>query len=248
VMLNTDEAWKKWGRQDPYFAVLAHERFATRNIEHNRGEFFATGQAFVADILARYDRHFGDLARGRALDHGCGVGRLTLPLARHFSSVVALDVSREMLVEAKANARAADVANVGFALADDDLSNAPGEFDFVNSNMVLQHVPVRRGLPLLFRLIDKVRPGGGFHIQISYRIDPWPWRLLYWASANIPGVKPWQNICAGRRWNAPAMQMNDYPIEKILVRLAAAGFADLILSTQPQARFVSCSLIGRKPM
>ncbi|HXH00301.1 MAG TPA: class I SAM-dependent methyltransferase [Sphingomicrobium sp.] len=245
-MLNTDKAWKKWGSEDPYFGVLAHERFAAGNIERNREEFFATGQDFIADILKRYELLFGELPRARALDHGCGVGRLTLPLTLHFANVVALDVSPDMLAEAKANSGRAGVANAHFLEADDHLSNAEGEFDFVNSNMVLQHVPVRRGLPLLFRLIEKVRPGGGFHIQLSYRIDPWPWRLLYWASANIPGVKVWQNICAGRQWNAPAMQMNNYPINAIVARLAAAGITQLFLLTEPEARYVSCSLIGRK--
>ena len=44
-----------------------------------------------------------------------------------------------------ANAERLDVANAEFALADDRLSKAPGEFDFVTSYIVLQHVPVRRG-------------------------------------------------------------------------------------------------------
>ena len=233
--------------QDPYFGVLAHERYSAANIDQNRNEFFATGREFVAHILRRYELQFGALPHARALDHGCGVGRLTLPLATHFSSVVALDVSPDMLAEAKANADRAGVTNAGFVLADDQLSNAPGKFDFVNSNMVLQHVPVRRGLPLFFRLIEKVRPGGGFHIHLSYRTEPWAWRLLYWASANVPGVKLWQNICAGRRWNAPAMQMNHYPLDAIVARLAAAGITDLVVSAEPHARFVTCSLIGTKP-
>jgi SAM-dependent methyltransferase len=175
------------------------------------------------------------------------VGRITLPLATHFSSVLALDVSPQMLVEAESNASRLNVANAAFALADDDLTNAPGEFDFVNSHMVLQHVPVRRGFPLLLRLIKKVRPGGGFHVHLSYRIDTWSWRFLYWASANIPGVKVWQNICAGRRWNAPAMQMNNYPLNRILARLAADGITDLLVLAEPHSRFVSCSLVGMKP-
>ena len=40
-MLSTDEAWEKFGRQAPYFGVLADERFAADRIHENREEFFA---------------------------------------------------------------------------------------------------------------------------------------------------------------------------------------------------------------
>jgi len=246
-MLSTDKAWKKWGRADPYFGVLAQDRFSTDRIDAHSDEFFASGREAIADLLARYERHFGGLARGRALDHGCGVGRLSLPLAAAFAEVVALDVAPAMLAEAEANAAAANVANIAFVLADDMLSRAEGRFDFVNSLMVLQHVPVRRGLRILDALVGKVAPGGGFHLHLSIRTDRGPWRWLYWASANIPGVKIWQNICAARDWNAPAMQMNDYPLGRIVARLAALGIGELIVTTTPEPRFVTCSLIGRKP-
>jgi len=246
-LLSTDKAWRKWGKQDPYYGVLADDRFTGATIGEARDEFFRSGRGFVKLLLSRYQRHFGELPRGRALDHGCGVGRLTLPLAGQFDEVVALDVSPDMLAEAEANARRLGVANAHFAVADDLLSNAPGTFDFVNSHMVLQHVPVRRGLLILFRLVDKVRPGGGFHIHLSVRTDPWPWRLLYWLSANIPGVKVWQNVCAGRRWNAPAMQMNHYPLDRIVAGLAERGIGDLFVATERHSRFVTCSLIGELP-
>lgn len=246
-MLNTDKAWRKWGRDDPYFGVLAHDRFAAARIAESRDEFFATGRDFVTHLLAEVERRFGPLRRDRALDHGCGVGRLTLPLAAAFAEVVALDVAPAMLAEATANAAKAGATNIRFADADDALTRADGAYDFVNSHLVLQHVPVRRGLVIVDRLIERVAPGGGFHLSVSLRTDRGGWRWLYWASATIPGVKIWQNFCAGRAWNAPAMQMNDYPLGRIVARLAARGIDDLLVVTERQARFMTCSLIGRMP-
>lgn len=243
-MLDTDKAWEKWGTQDPYFGVLADEKFSNANIKVNRDEFFRSGQEFVDHILQRYELHFGSLPRSRALDHGCGVGRVTLPLAQQFTEVVALDVSPSMLAEAQANA--ADSVKAQFVLADDMLSNAPGNFDFVNSLMVLQHIPVRRGLPIFLRLVDKVRPGGGFHLHFSFRTDQPSSRLLYWASANVPGVKILQNIQWKRPWDAPAMQMNNYPMNRIFAELAARGICDFLMFTQPHAKFVTCSLLGKR--
>ncbi|MDQ3145184.1 MAG: class I SAM-dependent methyltransferase [Pseudomonadota bacterium] len=246
-MLSTDKAWRKWGAEDPYFAVLADDRFATARIGETGDDFFASGRGFVTHVLRECERYFGALPRGRALDHGCGVGRLTLPLASQYAEVVALDVSPAMLAEAAANATRAGAANITFAEADDDLSRASGTYDFVNSHLVLQHIPVRRGLVILDRLIDLVAPGGAFHVNVSLRTDRLGWRWLYWASANVPGVKIWQNICARRAWNAPAMQMNHYPLGRIVARLAAKGVTDLHITSQPFPRFTVSSLIGRRP-
>lgn len=246
-MMGTDKVWEKWGRVDPYFGVLADERFAAGNIQDNRDEFFATGRSSVAHILGRYEAHFGRLRRERALDFGCGVGRLTFPLTQQFSTVVGLDISPSMLTEAESNARRFGISNAHFALADDRLSNAPGEFDFVNSYIVFQHVPVRRGLPILSRLVDKVRPGGGLHVHFSIRTDSLMSRAVWWASHHIPGVKIWQNICAGRHWNAPAMQMNNYPLNRIVLQLAGQGVGEFFIATERHAKFLTCSLIGKKP-
>ena len=223
-MLNTDKAWQKWGRDDPYFGVLAEDRFAAAHIHSTRDEFFASGSADVSGMLARIEHHFGPLARGRALDHGCGVGRLSLPLAGAFAEVVALDVAPAMLAEATANAELAGVTNIRFL-----------------------PVPVRRGLAIIDALVDRLAPGGGFHLTVSLRTDRGGKRWLYWASANIPGVKLWQNVCAGRAWNAPAMQMNDYPLGRIVARLAARGVTETFVTTHAEPRFATCSLIGRKP-
>jgi hypothetical protein len=99
---------------------------------------------------------------------------------------------------------------------------------------------------MLSRLIDKVRPGGGIHVHFSIRTDGLPSRALWWASHHIPGVKIWQNICAGRRWNAPAMQMNNYPLNRVVVQLAGQGVGEILVSTERHAKFLTCSVIGRK--
>lgn len=245
-MISTDKAWEKWGRNDPYFGVLAEERFGSERIGDHRDEFFGSGQGAIKHILNRFERSFGPLQRSRALDHGCGVGRLTLPLARAFAQVTGLDISQSMLAEARSNAALAKLDNASFELADDQLSNAADEYDFVNSHLVLQHVPVRRGLRILARLLNKIAPGGGFHIDFSVRTEGLAPGLLYWSSANIPGVKIAQNVLAARKWNAPAMQMNDYPLDRVVSLLDAGGVREFHTSTMQYPRFMICSLVGQK--
>lgn len=80
-MADSDSHWRRWGQNDPYFGVLADERFRADAIERNREAFFASGPPVVEERLAAAVRHFGPFARRYALEFGCGVGRLTLPLS-----------------------------------------------------------------------------------------------------------------------------------------------------------------------
>lgn len=245
---NTDRDWRKWGRSDPYFGVLAHSDFSRGNLGRNREAFFATGEDYVAALLRDLETGGGSFGRRRALDHGCGTGRLTIPLSRRFDEVVALDVAPEMLGEAAANARGFERDNISFVQADDALSGAAGSFDLVLSHLVLQHVPVRRGRAIFRHLIERVAPGGAFHISVSVRNDRGGLRALYWASANLPLVKGVQNCLRGERWGAPAMQMNDYPLGGLVADLSARGVQRVELSLDPpHPRFQTVVLFGVVP-
>src|SRR5258705_18761 len=56
-MYNTDDHWKQWGEQDPYFAGLSHKKFRKENIENNRKEFFESGAEFVSCEVGMQIRH-----------------------------------------------------------------------------------------------------------------------------------------------------------------------------------------------
>ena len=90
--------------------------------------FFATGDADVEVILTAAARH--DLPRryGRALDFGCGVGRLSRGLAKCFDEAVGVDISPVMISSArKLNG---EIPNCSFEVsADSGLSR----FDSVRS-------------------------------------------------------------------------------------------------------------------
>ncbi len=118
-MSNTDRNWCTWAEQDPYYAVLTDPKFRGDAINENRAAFFESGQAFVRHWLHYIEHHFGPLQRERALDFGCGVGRLTIPLADHFGVVVGLDIAPAMLEEARRNSAG---TNTEYLLSDDSLS------------------------------------------------------------------------------------------------------------------------------
>jgi 2-polyprenyl-3-methyl-5-hydroxy-6-metoxy-1,4-benzoquinol methylase len=95
--------------------------------------------------------------RKAALDFGCGVGRLSQPLARYFDRVVGVDVSPEMT-------RLADEINQYPARvrylcnSRDDLAVLPtNDFTFI-SNVVLQHRALDNAA--VSATVPVVAPGG----------------------------------------------------------------------------------------
>lgn len=248
-MPNTDRDWKRWAQHSPYFAVLASSEYCDEHVSKHKENFFRTGKQFVNDALAELSKFDPDAERQRVLDHGCGTGRLTIPLSQAFQEVLAIDISPEMLGEAERNARSAGCHNIAFRLADDRLSQVTGSFNLVVSHLVLQHIPVRRGRVIFRELIDRVAPGGMFYISASIRKDAGPLRWLYWASAVVPGVKVVQNLMRGAKWNAPAMQMNHYPLDRMIAELSKRRLERLLLLVDaPHPRFQTVSLLGMLPV
>jgi len=168
--MSTDAEWRKWGRQDPYFAVITDEKFRVdRLTEEVKHEFFESGHAHVSYVL----EHCRRIAGGtfwiqRALDFGCGVGRLCVPLSEHAEAVVGVDVSPDMLAEARRNCIRYGCANVTFRISDSTLSEVEGTFDLVHSCITFQHIDVERGKRLFAELIARIAPGGLGAIQITY--------------------------------------------------------------------------------
>ena len=101
------------------------------------------------------------------LEIGCGIGRMTARLAELFGSVIALDVSPEMLDRARD--ALAGRTNVRYVLGSgSDLAMVDAaSVDVVFSYIVLQHVPTVAGQLEYLRETRRVlRPGGAAAIQI----------------------------------------------------------------------------------
>jgi 2-polyprenyl-3-methyl-5-hydroxy-6-metoxy-1,4-benzoquinol methylase len=247
IMSDSDRAWKKWGDIDPYFGVLTDPKFRKDAIADNKDAFFDTGETHVRTRLEKVEGYFGTIARRRALDFGCGVGRLVFPLAAQFEEVVGVDISQGMLAEAVSTAEARGLNNTRFVLSDDALTNVTGVFDFVHTYIVLQHIPVDRGLGFMAQLLDKVAPGGGLSLHFPIdRKDSLLTAVRYWAQRKVPGVPVLANLVSGRPWDQPPMQMNAYPLPKVLQMLEDRGFGDVTSELEDHFGVVTVTLTARR--
>src|SRR5260370_33552589 len=139
----SDEAWEDYGKNDPYFGVLTWEGYKNNKLtKEAQKEFFATGERYIDSVVKTIQEHFNPAFRPvRALDFGCGVGRLALPLARLCDSVVGVDVSESLLATAAQNCKEPGLTNVTVVKSDDALSGVTGTVDFFPSFLLFHHIP-----------------------------------------------------------------------------------------------------------
>jgi ubiquinone/menaquinone biosynthesis C-methylase UbiE len=127
---------------DPLWAVLTDPKGRYGKWDVN--EFFSTGEKAVAAVLATAEEFGLPKRREMALDFGCGVGRLTRGMARYFTHCHGIDISESMIAKAKELNHAFPNCQFSVNFADHLRVFPDNQFDFVNSFIVLQHLPTQR--------------------------------------------------------------------------------------------------------
>jgi SAM-dependent methyltransferase len=232
---DTDADWRALGDSQPYWGVLSHPDFLTENITPDRIEaFYATGKPYIADIARRLEAATGAAPSGRSLDFGCGVGRLTEAMTDYASEVVGVDVSPGMLALAQARGGKAT-----YAAAPPD-----GPFDWINSFIVLQHIPTHRGEEILADLMARLAPGGAISIQLS------AWRD---ADRYAPAVTGWRRFFKRsvqedweRTTRVGQIFMYDYDLSRVVRLLNQAGIEEMSLVSTNHDGHRGVIILGRK--
>ncbi len=162
---NDNKNWQGWAEKDALWSILT-----VPEAKGNRWDleaFFRTGEEYAVKTLSVLeDMHFNIDYSGTVLDFGCGVGRLTAPLARRFKKAVGVDVSSEMI--ARAQQYHADLKNCGFVhnTANDLKIFEDNSFSMVFSIITLQHINKESALKYIKEFIRITAPGGLIHFQV----------------------------------------------------------------------------------
>lgn len=178
------DAWDKFACEDAMHHIASERKL------WNEEDFFKSGERdtarYLDPILGRYNF---DPRDRRVLELGCGVGRMSFPLAGRFAEVNAVDISQEMISRAKINQEKFSIKNVVFRLGNGkDLRQFDTEtIDLCFSFIVLQHIP---DVEVIFEYIREMgrvlRVGGMAIFQINgYRHVRLPaGRYLSWGVRN----------------------------------------------------------------
>jgi SAM-dependent methyltransferase len=134
-------------------------------------EFFKSGEGTVSEEILTDMINIcqgKDPKRMRVLEIGCGAGRVTRALARVFGEVYGVDISGEMVRQARA--ALADLPHVHILQnSGKDLDVLGGKrFDFAFSSIVFQHIPSREVIESYVRAVRRrLRGGRLFKFQVQ---------------------------------------------------------------------------------
>jgi len=207
------EDWEELAKA-PFSAILTGRR------DWNLEDFFSTGKADAERLFAAAARFGLPRERARALDFGCGVGRITGRLAEHFRESWGVDVSAQML-------RLAEEYNPScrFHLSQrSDLRDFPdSHFDLVYSVLVLQHQLSRAVIEsYLAEFVRVLRPEGllAFHLPsklpLRYRLAP---RRRAYRLLRSLGISPHRLRC----WKLSPMKMTAIPSDRVTCCIHSSG-------------------------
>jgi ubiquinone/menaquinone biosynthesis C-methylase UbiE len=165
----TNAEWQYWGSHDPYFGVATvrgRERGAANawTIESLR----ASGAAYFDDVRERWAKY--GMGSEHCAEIGCGSGRVTTQLVRHFARVTAVDVSSDQLERAK-ELLGPDASRVKLALVSEPrIPVEDAACDGVFCCEVFQHLDSDEVVRAYFREAYRVlRPGGTFCLHVPVR-------------------------------------------------------------------------------
>lgn len=157
------EDWNARAREDAGYYVAFGRR------DQSEEEFFGTAAEIVGSLESELRRvPAAERSGWKALEIGCGPGRLMKPMSRHFAEIHGVDVSDEMIALAKEKLRGIPNA---FPHATDGASLsqfADGTFDFAYSYAVFQHIPTREVVYQYLNELNRVlKPGGLARLQFN---------------------------------------------------------------------------------
>jgi SAM-dependent methyltransferase len=170
------KTYEKLGEEDPFYGVLTVDQF--RHNQWDPREFFRTGEREIREVL-RYAGRLGlKLNFQRALDFGCGTGRLSQALGDHFQHVTGVDIAESMVRTAWAHNRHGKGVQY-LVNTTPDLKNLDSDcFDFIYSSITLQHIPPEAGRKSIEEFVRVLRPGGIaiFQVPNGKPFAPGSWR------------------------------------------------------------------------
>lgn len=142
-------SWEHFAEISPFeFIATQHEG------KFNKEEFYENGR-FFNSILRLHLDSLEVKERGKALDFGCGAGRLTKWIIPMYKETHGVDISQKMIDIAKEN-----VPGAIYQRLDNLSSFADNTFDLVHTVWVLQHMRIEYQLEYIKDFFRITKPNG----------------------------------------------------------------------------------------
>ena len=238
-MSTEKDKWEYFGKNDPYFAVATYDKFKSENLtEELKDDFFQLGKDQVDKLWSEIESAFGEFSPKRALDFGCGVGRIVVPMAGKADHVTGVDISEHMIGEAVRNCENRGLGNTAFLQTDDFMDQNLEKFDFVHSSIVFQHIEPTAGMTIFRRILSLLDDGGIGALQFAVSdLEGNPLSKTFTAYRDFPALYKLRNKVKGAK-DEPLIPMYLYDLNQIAFELYRNGCHDI------RMRFYDHGLLG----
>lgn len=233
--------WDGLAKLNPTWAIL------TGRNDWDINEFFHTGEIYISRILKYIKSSGHNLKYDKALDFGCGMGRLTQALCMYFNNVIGVDISPTMIELAnkynKYEKKCLYVVNVDNSLSQFN----DNSFDFIISYITLQHMQPKYAINYILELFRVLAKGGMLVFQMPSKLvlD----NIKSFVINYLPDVllRSYRSI---RYYNntSPRMEMYMIKEKKILniLKTNNAKIVDIVKDTSAGNKYVSLTYFVSK--
>lgn len=156
--------WEEFGEKDPLWSILTWS--GKEDNKWNLKDFFNEGKKEVKQVMEYINSLNIEINWDTALDFGCGVGRLSVPLAHYFKKVIGVDISGPMIQLARQYS--SEKNNCEYIVNQNTNLNIfqDNSFDLVFSVITLQHMEPRYSTQYLREFHRILKPGGVLFFQL----------------------------------------------------------------------------------
>ncbi len=240
-LASLQQDWDGFGKDDPLWRILSLPD--KKGGKWTLDEFFETGRKEIDELLDYLKKVGLNPARGTALDFGCGVGRLTQGLARHFDRVKGVDISPSMIDLARQYNRFGDHVEY-FVNARSDLRLFPDRsFDLIYSSITLQHVPPQFSRQYIADFVRVLRPGGAIVFQLPHKRTLVPVPRFYGMAKRVFEFLPQSLLHVyhqARYGDTPFAFMYGIPRPRVRSIIEHSGGAVVDIRTTTMGQWTSC--------
>lgn len=225
------EHWNRFGEEDPMWSILTQED--KKNNTWDKDAFFENGAQKIDTLLKQSKRLNPNQSTESALDFGCGIGRLTQGLARHFNNVSGVDIAQSMIKLANENNQFPDKCKY-FLNSNNDLALFHDQsFDFIISMITLQHMQPKYAQNYIKEFMRVLKSQG----TLIFQIPAYPEKNIedHYRLSNRIKRKISKVLNPKAYKQAPVMEMYCIPCEQIIRLIRSCGGKLIIIRKDKSA-------------
>jgi 2-polyprenyl-3-methyl-5-hydroxy-6-metoxy-1,4-benzoquinol methylase len=180
--------WEELAANDPLWAISSDP--SKKGNRWAIEEFLKSGPVEVARVMSHAAQLRLPARRLKALDFGCGVGRITRALSPLFENATGVDIAESMLTKAREISPQCSFVELS------SFDWPKRHFDFIYSSHVLQHQPSTKvAKAFISKFVEMLAPNGllVFHvpyfIRLRNRIQPRRRAYGFLRMLNVPSER-----------------------------------------------------------